>query len=54
MICLEEKFSELVNEYKKAGYYSVSFDGSNLASGIYLFRLVAGQYSDTKKMILIK
>jgi photosystem II stability/assembly factor-like uncharacterized protein len=44
----------IVNEYKPAGNYSVQFKGSNLASGIYLYRLESGNYSATKKFILMK
>lgn len=44
----------LVNEQKNAGSYSVSFNGSNLSSGIYLYRLQAGEFSFTRKMTLIK
>lgn len=44
----------LVNEYKQAGYYNVTFDGSNLASGIYIYKLITGDFTDTRKMILIK
>ncbi len=49
-----------INEYKKAGSYEVRFDGSNLASGMYFYKLVVGDnnsgvlYSDTKKMVLLK
>ena len=47
--------AELVNnEYKTAGRYSVSFDGSKLASGIYFYSIEAGMYKDVKKMVLIK
>lgn len=45
---------ELVNEIKVAGYYSVSFNGSQLSSGMYYYRLTAGNITETKKMILIK
>jgi hypothetical protein len=48
------KVATLVNEYKPAGNYSVEFNGSNLASGIYLYRLEAGVYSAVKKFILMK
>jgi hypothetical protein len=47
--------AELVNnEYRNAGSYSVSFDGSKLASGIYFYSIDAGFYKDVKKMVLIK
>ncbi|MEQ8577846.1 MAG: BspA family leucine-rich repeat surface protein [Balneola sp.] len=42
------------NETKNAGYHQVSFDASNLASGIYFYRIVAGKYVDSKRMTLIK
>lgn len=44
----------LVNEFKKAGEYSIVFDGSKLSSGTYFYRIEAGDFTDTKKMILIK
>jgi len=47
--------AELVNnEYRNAGSYSVSFDGSKFASGIYFYSIEAGVYKDIKKMVLIK
>ncbi len=42
------------NEIKTEGYYNIEFDASKLASGIYYYRLEAGKFSDTKKMIMIK
>jgi hypothetical protein len=48
------KVATIVNEYKPAGNYSVQFNGSNLASGIYLYRLESGNYSAAKKFILMK
>ena len=48
------KVSTIVNEYKPAGNYSVQFNGSNLASGIYLYRLESGNYSATMKFIMLK
>ena len=48
----------LVNEVKTAGYYTVSFNASStaggLSSGVYFYRLNAGEFSVTKKMMLIK
>jgi hypothetical protein len=49
--------SRLVNEFKTSGYYTVSFDGSSLASGSYFYRLeVKGntEFTQVKKMILVK
>jgi 3-phytase len=51
---LGEQIDELLNEEKEAGNYSVSFNGINLPSGIYLYRFTSGQFSNTKKMILLK
>ena len=48
------KLATIVNEYKLAGNYSVQFNGSNLASGIYLYRLESGNYSAAKKFTLLK
>jgi hypothetical protein len=45
----------LVNETQNAGNYEVTFDGSNLSSGMYFYKLQAGtEFSDVKKMILTK
>lgn len=44
----------LANEKQSAGSHSVQFDGSNLSSGIYFYKLRVGQFEETKKMVLIK
>jgi hypothetical protein len=48
------KVATILNEYKTAGNYSVEFNGSNLASGIYLYRLESGNYIAAKKFVLLK
>lgn len=42
------------SEIRTEGKYGVEFDGSRLSSGVYIYKLTAGKYSETKKMILIK
>ena len=44
----------LVNENQGAGIYKVTFDGSNLTSGIYFYQLITPKYSSTKKLMLVK
>ncbi len=45
---------QLINEYKTPGSYSVNFDGGNLPSGVYYYKMEVNNISETKKMILIK
>lgn len=51
---LGREVTTLVNEDKIAGKYSLSFDASRLASGIYFYTIKAGSFTQTKKMVLIK
>ena len=44
----------LVNDFMTAGKYTINFDGSGLASGVYFYKLSAGSFNDTKKMTLVK
>jgi hypothetical protein len=44
----------LVNEVKPPGSYTVQFDGSGLSSGLYFYRLQAGDFVQTKKMLVVK
>ncbi len=48
------ELSVLVNEEKSAGQHSVEFNASNLASGLYFYRIQAGNFNQTRKMILLK
>lgn len=51
---LGQEISTLVNEQKPAGNYEVKFDASVLPSGVYFYRLQAGDFVQTRKMILLK
>ena len=51
---LGSKITTLVDEDQKTGYYEVEFDAKDLSSGIYFYQLNAGNYSQTKKMILAR
>jgi len=51
---LGNDIATLVNEYRPAGKYEVEFDASTMPSGVYFYQLKAGNYIDTKKMILMK
>jgi len=51
---LGEKVTVLLDDNKAAGYHTIDFEGSNLASGTYLFRIQAGDYVDVKKLVLLR
>ena len=51
---LGKEVTTLINEEKDQGVYTINFDANNLASGLYLYRIQAGSFIDTKKMILLK
>ena len=51
---LGREVAVLVNEQKQAGAYEVRLNGSKLASGVYFYRMVAGAFSQTKTMMLVK
>ena len=51
---LGKEIASLVNEEKRLGTHSVNFDASILASGIYYYQLRAGEFVETKKLILLK
>ena len=51
---LGREVKTLINEHQSAGIHNITFDASNLASGIYFYRLQAGVYNDIKKLLLLK
>jgi hypothetical protein len=52
---LGREMNKLVNnEFKKAGSYTLEFNGQPFASGVYFYRIIANDYVKVKKMVLIK
>lgn len=51
---LGNEVSTLVDEFRPAGRYEINFDGSDLASGVYIYKLTAGDFTSSRKMILIR
>jgi hypothetical protein len=51
---LGREVSVLVNEFKEAGFYKVDFDGTNLASGVYFYKMESEGFTDIKKMVIMK
>ena len=51
---LGREVRKLVNEVKNAGTYTVDFNASELSSGVYFYKLESNNFSDIKKMMLIK
>ena len=51
---LGSEVETLVKEEQQPGYYEVQFNAANFASGMYIYRLQAGEYVSTKKMTLVK
>lgn len=49
-----KEVEQLISGYKSAGQHSVQFNASRLSTGIYFYRISAGKYNETKKMLLIK
>lgn len=51
---LGREIKSLLNNYQTTGTYELIFDGTLLPSGIYFYKIISGNYSDTKKMILLR
>ncbi|HRJ85741.1 MAG TPA: T9SS type A sorting domain-containing protein [Ignavibacteria bacterium] len=50
----QEVYRAVNNEFRLAGHYSVNFDGTNLPSGVYFYVYRAGDFTESKKMVLVK
>jgi len=60
-MCIRDRFDiqgneieTLVNEEKPAGTYELTWNAENLSGGIYFYRIYAGKFMKTKKMLLLK
>lgn len=51
---LGNEVASLVNEFQPLGSYEVNFDGADMGSGVYFYQLQSGNYTSTRKMLLIK
>ncbi|MCL5030344.1 MAG: lamin tail domain-containing protein [Bacteroidetes bacterium] len=51
---LGREVQTLINENRKAGTHNINFYANNLSNGVYMYKLTAGNYSEIKKMILLK
>lgn len=51
---LGEIVALLLDEYAKAGVHQIDFDASHLASGVYFYKLIAGDFISVKKMMILK
>jgi hypothetical protein len=51
---LGKEIKTLLSEYKQAGVYELEFDASDLPSGVYFYRIISENYSETKKMMLLR
>ena len=51
---LGQELRTLVNEYKESGVHTINFDASDLNSGMYIYKIESGSFTQTRKMTLIK
>jgi len=51
---LGSEVATLVNDVQEPGTYTVQFEGRNLASGVYFYRLITGKYAETRRMLLLR
>jgi hypothetical protein len=51
---LGNEIATLVEGFTEAGYHTIDFNAAGLASGVYIYRLISGNYTETKKMVLLR
>lgn len=51
---LGNEVDELINEYKQSGNYEFKFNANTLPSGVYFYQLISDNFSETKKMVIVK
>ncbi|RPH33331.1 T9SS C-terminal target domain-containing protein, partial [bacterium] len=51
---LGQQVAQLVEAEVEAGYHEVQFNATNLASGVYFYRMQAGTFTDTRKLLLVR
>ncbi|HEX7574230.1 MAG TPA: T9SS type A sorting domain-containing protein, partial [Bacteroidota bacterium] len=51
---LGQEVAKLVDTHQESGYHEVRFDGTSVASGVYFYRLRAGAFSQTKRLMLVR
>lgn len=51
---LGREITTLVNQQLKSGKYEIEWDGNNYPSGVYFYKLISGEFTETKKMVLVK
>ena len=49
-----QRITTLLNSHKTVGYHRIDFDGSNLPSGIYYYKLQTDKFQESRKMVLVK
>ena len=49
-----QRVAILVSKHQRAGHYQVAWDGSAMASGVYFYRIEAGEFRSTRRMLLLK
>jgi hypothetical protein len=51
---LGQRIETLINKHMPAGHHEIEFNAQNLPSGIYFYRIQAGEFLDVKKMVLLR